>query len=197
MTDLDRDLALEAVRVTEAAAVAAASLMGRGDEKAADQVAVDAMRRELNRLPIDGTVVIGEGERDEAPMLYIGEKVGTGKGPKVDIALDPVPRTGGATTTDALWMGVPVVTLAGKRMIERQGASLLSAVGFDELIAKNPNDYVAKAVALAQDPERRKTLRAELRERMAASELCDGRGLATALEDAYREMWVKYVKRET
>ncbi len=90
---LDRILTLELVRVTERAAVAAARLRGRGDEKAADQAAVDAMRRELNRLPIAGTVVIGEGERDEAPMLYIGEKVGTGAGPQVDIALDPLEGT--------------------------------------------------------------------------------------------------------
>jgi fructose-1,6-bisphosphatase II / sedoheptulose-1,7-bisphosphatase len=86
-------LALEAVRVTEAAALAAARLMGRGDEKAADQAAVDAMRTALNGLDIDGTVVIGEGERDEAPMLYIGEKVGSGRGPKIDIALDPLEGT--------------------------------------------------------------------------------------------------------
>jgi len=96
-----------------------------------------------------------------------------------------------------LWMGVPVVTLAGERMIERQGASLLTAVGLDELIATDRADYVAKAAALARDPERRATLRAQLRERMAASELCDGRGLATALEDAYGDMWKKYVRRET
>jgi fructose-1,6-bisphosphatase II / sedoheptulose-1,7-bisphosphatase len=89
---LDRNLALEVVRVTEAAALAASRLMGRGDEKAADQAAVDAMRRALNSLAIDGTVVIGEGERDEAPMLFIGEKVGQG-GPKVDIALDPLEGT--------------------------------------------------------------------------------------------------------
>jgi len=89
---MDRNLALEAVRVTEAAALAASKLMGRGDEKMADQAAVDAMRTSLNALGIDGTVVIGEGERDEAPMLYIGEKVGTG-GPKIDIALDPLEGT--------------------------------------------------------------------------------------------------------
>jgi len=89
---MDRNLALEVVRVTEAAALAASRLMGRGDEKAADQAAVDAMRTALNSLAIDGTVVIGEGERDEAPMLYIGEKVGGG-GPKVDIALDPLEGT--------------------------------------------------------------------------------------------------------
>jgi fructose-1,6-bisphosphatase II / sedoheptulose-1,7-bisphosphatase len=90
---MDRNLALEAVRVTEAAALSASRLMGRGDEKAADQAAVDAMRRALNSLDICGTVVIGEGERDEAPMLYIGEKVGSGRGPKIDIALDPLEGT--------------------------------------------------------------------------------------------------------
>lgn len=90
---LDRILTMEIVRVTERAAVAAARWRGRGDERAADQAAVDAMRKELNRLPIQGTVVIGEGERDEAPMLFIGETVGTGAGPKVDVALDPLEGT--------------------------------------------------------------------------------------------------------
>jgi len=90
---LDRVLVLEVVRVTEAAAVAVTNYTGRGDEKAADQAAVDAMRQALNSLEIDGEVVIGEGERDEAPMLYIGEKVGKGKGPKIDIALDPLEGT--------------------------------------------------------------------------------------------------------
>jgi fructose-1,6-bisphosphatase class II len=89
---VDRNLALEAIRVTEAAALSCARLAGRGDEKAADQAAVDAMRRAFNALTIDGTIVIGEGERDEAPMLYIGEKVGSG-GPQVDIALDPLEGT--------------------------------------------------------------------------------------------------------
>ena len=90
---MDRNLALEVVRVTEAAALSASLLMGRGDEKAADQAAVDSMRSALNSLNIEGTVVIGEGERDEAPMLYIGEKVGTGDGPAIDIALDPLEGT--------------------------------------------------------------------------------------------------------
>ena len=89
---LDRNLALEAVRVTEAAALSSSLYMGRGDEKAADQAAVNAMREFLNNLSINGTVVIGEGERDKAPMLYIGEKVGRG-GPKVDVALDPLEGT--------------------------------------------------------------------------------------------------------
>jgi fructose-1,6-bisphosphatase II / sedoheptulose-1,7-bisphosphatase len=92
---LDRVLVLEMVRVTEAAAVAASKLIGRGDEKAADAAAVEAMRKAFNDLAIDGTVVIGEGERDEAPMLYIGEKVGSaiGTGPRIDIALDPLEGT--------------------------------------------------------------------------------------------------------
>jgi fructose-1,6-bisphosphatase II / sedoheptulose-1,7-bisphosphatase len=90
---MDRNLAMELARVSESAALSASLLVGRGDEKQADQVAVNAMRAALNVLEISGTVVIGEGERDEAPMLYIGEKVGTGKGPKVDIALDPLEGT--------------------------------------------------------------------------------------------------------
>ncbi len=92
---LDRVLVLEMVRVTEAAAVAASRLVGRGDEKAADAAAVEAMRKAFDELYIDGTVVIGEGERDEAPMLYIGEKVGGApdRGPKIDIALDPLEGT--------------------------------------------------------------------------------------------------------
>jgi fructose-1,6-bisphosphatase II / sedoheptulose-1,7-bisphosphatase len=90
---LERVLTIEIVRVTERAAVNAARLRGRGNEKASDKAAVDAMRRELNKLPIDGTVVIGEGEMDEAPMLFIGEKVGTKAGPKVDIAVDPLEGT--------------------------------------------------------------------------------------------------------
>ncbi len=90
---MDRNLALEAVRVTEAAALAASRTVGRGDEKAADQAAVDAMRKALSSLSIRGRVVIGEGERDEAPMLYIGEEVGNGSGPAVDIALDPLEGT--------------------------------------------------------------------------------------------------------
>src|SRR5438309_4500791 len=90
---LERILTIEIARVTERAAVAAATLRGRGNEKAADQAAVDAMRREMNKLAITGTIVIGEGERDEAPMLFIGERVGAGNGPRVDIAVDPLEGT--------------------------------------------------------------------------------------------------------
>lgn len=90
---MNRNLALEFIRVTEMAAIASARLMGRGDEKAADQAAVDAMRSMLDSVDCSATVVIGEGERDEAPMLYIGEKVGTGNGPDLELALDPLEGT--------------------------------------------------------------------------------------------------------
>lgn len=115
---LSRTLALELGRVTERAAVAASHLAGRGDEKEADQAAVDAMRKELNELDIAGTVVIGEGERDEAPMLYIGEEVGTGNGPKVDIALDPLEGT--TLTAKNMANALAVVAMA-------EGGSLLNA----------------------------------------------------------------------
>lgn len=111
MSTLDRNLALEVVRATELAALAAGRLMGRGDEKAADQAAVTAMRSGLNSLTIDGTVVIGEGERDEAPMLYIGERVGSG-GPKVDIALDPLEGT--TITAKGGPNALAVIALAGE-----------------------------------------------------------------------------------
>src|SRR6202158_2697466 len=115
---LERILSLEIVRVTERAAVSAARLCGRGDEKAADQAAVDAMRRELNKLPIDGTIVIGEGERDEAPMLFIGETVGNKHGPKVDIAVDPLE----GTTLCAKNMPGAIATMA-----MAEGGTLLNA----------------------------------------------------------------------
>src|ERR1700729_673337 len=117
-TVLERVLSLEIARVTERAAVAAAKLRGRGDEKAADQAAVDAMRREMNKLPIEGVVVIGEGERDEAPMLFIGEKVGSGRGPKVDIAVDPLE----GTTLCAKNMPGAIATMA-----VAEGGTLLNA----------------------------------------------------------------------
>ena len=107
---MDRNLALEVVRVTEVAALAASRQMGRGDERMADQVAVDAMRNALNSLDIAGTVVIGEGERDEAPMLFIGEEVGTGKGPKIDIALDPLEGT--TITAKGLTNSLAVIAMA-------------------------------------------------------------------------------------
>ncbi|MDX2237784.1 MAG: class II fructose-bisphosphatase [Hyphomonadaceae bacterium] len=104
------DLAAAAARVAECAAIAAAKLIGRGDEKAADQAAVDAMRTALNALPMRGRIVIGEGERDEAPMLYIGEEVGTGAGPEIDIALDPLEGT--TLTAKAMANALAVIAFA-------------------------------------------------------------------------------------
>src|SRR6516165_115642 len=141
---LERVLSLEIVRVTERAAVSAARWSGRGNEKAADQAAVDAMRRELNKLPIDGTVVIGEGERDEAPMLFIGEEVGQKNGPKVDIAVDPLE----GTTLCAKNMPGAIATMA-----MAEGGSLLYAPDvYMEKIAIGPG-YPKGVVELDASPE--------------------------------------------
>jgi fructose-1,6-bisphosphatase II / sedoheptulose-1,7-bisphosphatase len=141
---IDRILTLELVRVTERAALAAAHWRGHGDEKAADQAAVDAMRRELQRLPIDGTVVIGEGERDEAPMLYIGEKLGTAQAPKVDIAVGPLE----GTTLCARDMPRAIAVMA-----MASGGSLLHAPDiYMEKIAIGPG-YPAGTVDLDRTPE--------------------------------------------
>ncbi|MDF1609918.1 class II fructose-bisphosphatase [Hoeflea sp. YIM 152468] len=138
-SSLDRILTLEIARVTERAAVAAARLRGRGDEMAADQVAVDAMRQELNRLAIDGTVVIGEGERDEAPMLYIGEEVGTRAGAKLDIALDPLEGT--TICAKNLPNSLAVIAFAEK------GSLLYAPDVYMEKIAIGPG-YPANTVSL-------------------------------------------------
>jgi fructose-1,6-bisphosphatase II / sedoheptulose-1,7-bisphosphatase len=127
---LERILTLEIVRVTERAAVSAARLRGHGREKASDQAAVDAMRRELNKLPIDGTVVIGEGELDEAPMLFIGESVGGKNGPKVDIAVDPLE----GTTLCAKNMPGAIATLA----MAEEGTLLHAPDCYMEKIAIGP-----------------------------------------------------------
>src|SRR2546430_8665625 len=136
---LERVLSLEIVRVTERAAVPAARLTGRGNEKAADQAAVDAMRRELNKLPIDGTVVIGEGERDEAPMLFIGETVGSKHGPKVDIAVVPLE----GTTLCAKNMPGAIATMA----MAEEGTLLNAPDVYMEKIAIGPG-YPAGVVDL-------------------------------------------------
>jgi fructose-1,6-bisphosphatase II / sedoheptulose-1,7-bisphosphatase len=141
---LERVLSLEIVRVTERAAVSAARLTGRGNEKAADQAAVDAMRRELNKLPIDGTIVIGEGERDEAPMLFIGETLGSRHGPKVDIAVDPLE----GTTLCAKNMPGAIATMA-----MAEGGTLLNAPDvYMEKIAIGPG-YPKGVVDLDAPPE--------------------------------------------
>jgi fructose-1,6-bisphosphatase II / sedoheptulose-1,7-bisphosphatase len=142
---LDRLLVLEMVRVTEAAAVAASRLVGRGDEKAADQAAVEAMRAALNTLEMDGTVVIGEGERDEAPMLYIGEKVGAaqGSGPQIDIALDPLEGT--TITATAGPNALAVLAIA------EQGCLLNAPDVYMDKLAVGPG-YPEGVIDLARSP---------------------------------------------
>ena len=142
---LDRLLVLEMVRVTEAAAVAASRLVGRGDERAADQAAVEAMRSALNELEFDGTIVIGEGERDEAPMLYIGEKVGAaqGSGPRIDIALDPLEGT--TITAKAGANALAVLAIA------EEGCLLNAPDVYMEKLAIGPG-YPSGVIDLARSP---------------------------------------------
>ncbi len=140
---LDRSLVLDAVRVTEIAAIAAWKLVGRGDEKAADQAAVDAMRTALNDLNVDGEIVIGEGERDEAPMLYIGEKVGKGGKHKIDIALDPLEGT--TLTAKAMANALAVMAWAPK------GTMLNAPDTYMDKIACGPG-YPAGIIDLDKSP---------------------------------------------
>ena len=142
----DRMLSLGLARVSEAAAIASAKLIGRGDEKAADQAAVNAMRDQLNMLDIAGVVVIGEGERDEAPMLYIGEEVGTGEGPAVDIALDPLE---GTTLTAKDMPNALTVIAMGPR-----GSMLHAPDTYMEKLAIGPG-YPEGIVTLDMDPATR------------------------------------------
>ena len=142
----DRMLSLGLARVSEAAAIACAPLIGRGDEKAADQAAVDAMRTQLNMLDIAGVVVIGEGERDEAPMLFIGEEVGTGTGPGVDIALDPLE---GTTLTAKDMPNALAVIAMGPR-----GSMLHAPDTYMDKLAIGPG-YAAGVVSLDMSPRER------------------------------------------
>ena len=140
---LDRVLVLEMVRVTEAAAIAASRWIGRGENDSADAAAVEAMRAALNELPMDGTVVIGEGERDEAPMLFIGEKVGTGSGPGIDIALDPLEGT--TITAKAGPNALAVLAIAEK------GCLLNAPDVYMEKLAIGPG-YPEGTIDLARSP---------------------------------------------
>ncbi|WP_458791038.1 class II fructose-bisphosphatase [Yoonia sp. MH D7] len=142
----DRTLSLGLARVSEAAAIACAPLIGRGNEKAADQAAVDAMRTELNKLDISGVVVIGEGERDEAPMLYIGEEVGNGTGPGVDIALDPLE---GTTLTAKNMPNALAVIAMGPR-----GSMLHAPDTYMDKLAIGPG-FAADVVSLDMSPRER------------------------------------------
>jgi predicted O-linked N-acetylglucosamine transferase (SPINDLY family) len=114
---------------------------------------------------------------------------------RVDIALDPFPYNGCYTSCEALWMGVPIITLAGSLTCGRYGVSVLSNLGLDDLIATTPEAYAEKAVVLANDRKRLTALRAELRPRMTASTLCDAKAFARGVEQAYRSMWQRWCRR--
>ena len=158
-TYLSRVLTMEVGRCTEAAAIAASTMIGRGDKEGADQAAVTALREAFNKLEMDGTVVIGEGERDEAPMLYIGEKVGTGQGPKIDIALDPLEGT--TLTAKAMSNALAVVAMA-------EGGTLLHS----------PDVYMDKIACGPGYPEGVIDLDAPLEDNIAA--LAKAKGVPTA-----------------
>jgi fructose-1,6-bisphosphatase II / sedoheptulose-1,7-bisphosphatase len=170
----DRMLSLGLARVSEAAAIASADLIGRGDEKAADQAAVNAMRDQLNKLDISGFVVIGEGERDEAPMLYIGEQVGTGNGPGVDIALDPLE---GTTLTAKDMPNALTVIAMGPR-----GSMLHAPDVYMEKIAIGPG-YETDVVTLEMSPHERIYSLAEAKK-------CDSKDLTVCILDRPRHQTI-------
>lgn len=202
---MQRHLALEFVRVTEAAAIASARLMGRGDRNGADQAAVDAMRRELNTLAINGRVVIGEGERDEAPMLYIGEEVGTREGPAVDLALDPLEGTNlcatGAPSSIAVmaiaekghflhapdtYMDKIAVGPSGKGVID------ITATPTENLrrLAKAKNCRVEDLTVVILDRTRHEKLINEVRQNGARIKLISDGDVAGAISTCFKEAGV-------
>jgi len=146
----------------------------------ADPAFAEHTRRRFAQHGIDGSRIDLRPASPHEQML--------GEYADVDIALDPFPFSGALTTIEALWMGVPIITLPWQRPVSRQTASLLHAIGLDDLVAANPRDYVARAAALAADPQRRRQLRAELRDRIRRSEICDGRGLAREVEALFVAM---------
>jgi fructose-1,6-bisphosphatase II len=194
---LERNLALELVRVTEAAALHAARWMGRGDKEAADQAAVDAMRNALRFVDMDGVVVIGEGEKDEAPMLYIGERVGTGRAPKVDVAVDPIDGTN--LTAKGLPNAITVVALAERGSMyydpnimymekiavgrEAKGAIDIQAPVRDNLlrIARFMDRNVEDLTVVVLDRPRHETLIGEIREANARIKLITDGDVAGAV----------------
>lgn len=153
---MDRNFALEFVRVTEAAALASARWMGRGDEKAADHAAVEAMRGMMNTIDFDGTVVIGEGERDEAPMLYIGEQVGKGNGPKLDLALDPLEGT--TITARGMTNAMSVIAIA------ERGNFLHAPDCYMEKLAVGPSAYGSIDLSLSPTQNLKNIAKAKKRE---------------------------------
>ena len=199
---MDRNIGLEAVRLTEAAAIASARVMGRGDEKVADQAAVDAMRKAFNELDIRGTIVIGEGERDEAPMLYIGEKVGRGDAsdPEVDIALDPLEGT--TITATGGPNALSVIAMADKGNLLNApdtymdkiavGPSARGAIDIDKspsqnlrAIADRKGVYVDDLTVIILDRPRHKKLIAEVRSTGARIKLIGDGDVAAAIATCF------------
>ena len=204
---MDRNIGLEAVRLTEAAAIASARLMGRGDEKAADQAAVDAMRKAFNELQIRGTIVIGEGERDEAPMLYIGEKVGRGNAddPEVDIALDPlegttITATGGPNALSVIAMADKGNLLNAPDTYMEKIAVGPSAAGVIDLrrspsenlraIADRKGVYVDDLTVIILDRPRHEKLIAEVRQSGARIRLIGDGDVSAAISTCFPESGV-------
>lgn len=199
---MERNLVLEFVRVTEAAAIFSARLMGRGDRDGADQAAVDAMRRLLNDMQIDGTVVIGEGERDEAPMLYIGEKVGTGKGDRVDLALDPLEGTNLCATGAPGSISVIAIAEEGKFLHAPDTYMDKIAVGPDAYgvidITKSPTENLKRIAeakkcrvedltAIILDRPRHEDLIKEVRKAGARIKLIGDGDVSAAISCCFRE----------
>ena len=198
---MDSDLSLEFLRVVEQAAIACAQTMGQGDRHKSDQVAVEAMRREMDSLAIDGTIVIGEGERDEAPMLYIGEKVGRGNGPRVDIAVDPLEGTNLCATGSPNAIAVLASASAGGLLhapdlyMEKLivGPSSKDAVDLDapvadnlKAIARRLDRKVADLVVVVLDRERHAKLMADIRAAGARIQLISDGDLSAGISAAVR-----------
>ena len=197
---MDRSLTMELVRVTEAAALASARWMGRGNKEMADDAATTAMRRVFDTIPMRGTVVIGEGEMDEAPMLYIGEKLGTGSGPLVDVAVDPVEGTN--IVAQGLWNSLSVIAIADHQQLlhapdmymnkiavgpEAVGKIDINAPTIDNLkaVAKAKNKDLEDVVAVVLDRPRHQELIAEIREAGARIKLIPDGDVAGAINTAF------------
>lgn len=202
---MDRNLALEMVRVTEAAALSSARLMGRGNEKAADQAAVNAMRRAFNDISFSGTIVIGEGERDEAPMLYIGEKVGAGDGPEVDIAVDPLEGTticarGGDNALSVIAIGdkgmflhcpdVYMEKIAAGREVAHALDLRKSPTENLQAVAKAKGEPVENLTVIILDRPRHQELIAEVRRAGARIRLITDGDVSGALATCWKETGV-------
>ena len=204
---MDRNIGLEAVRLTEAASIASARVMGKGDEKLADQAAVDAMRRAFNEMNIRGTIVIGEGERDEAPMLYIGEKVGRGDAsdPEVDIALDPlegttITATGGPNALSVIAMADKGMLLAAPDTYMDKiavGPSAKGAIDIEKSPAQNlraiadkKGVYVDDLTVIILARERHEKLIAEVRKTGARIKLIGDGDVSAAISTCFPETGV-------